>query len=123
MSNPAVDGIILHTGKLDEMVRFYRALGIPLEEESHDGGPLHYACQLGGIHFAIYPGPSGQAPGRRRGGATQVGFQMDSLEATLADARAAGAEILQEPEEVPWGRRAVIADPDGRPVELNQARG
>ena len=29
-----------------------------------------------------------------------------------------GTQILQEPAEYPWGRRAVLRDPDGRPVEV-----
>jgi len=29
-----------------------------------------------------------------------------------------GAEILQEPEAHPWGLRAVVVDPDGRPLEV-----
>ncbi len=120
MSLLEVDSIVLHTEKVDEMVRFYRALGVPLEEERHDEGPMHFACELEGVHFAVIPGPAGEAPERRQGGATQVGFKVSSLEETVARARAAGAAVLQEPEDVPWGRRAVLADPDGRPVELNQ---
>jgi predicted enzyme related to lactoylglutathione lyase len=31
-----------------------------------------------------------------------------------------GARVLIRPEDVPWGRRAVVLDPDGRTVELNE---
>jgi predicted enzyme related to lactoylglutathione lyase len=44
-----------------------------------------------------------------------------SLDSTVASAIAAGGEIVIAPEDVPWGRRAVVADPDGRPIELNEA--
>ena len=34
---------------------FYRnALGLPLEDEEHPGVPLHYGCDIGGVHLAIH---------------------------------------------------------------------
>jgi lactoylglutathione lyase len=44
---------------------------------------------------------------------------VDVVDDALAAARAAGAPVLREPEDMPWGERiAVIADPDGNPVTL-----
>ena len=44
------------------------------------------------------------------------------LQFTAADSlrrvRAAGSRVLQDPEEYPWGSRALVEDPDGRLVEL-----
>lgn len=116
-----VDALVLWTPRLAEAAAFYRALGLPLEEERHDDGPVHFACELGPVHFALYASPPGQAPGRTAGGATQLGFRVESLERALAAARAAGAPVVVEPQEVPWGRRVVVLDPDGRAVELNEA--
>ena len=127
MSIRGLDALVLHTARLDEVVAFYEAIGITLEEERHDDGPVHWACELGPVHFAVFDGgtrsggEAGGSPGRRVAGATQFGFQVSDLGAAVDALRRVGAEILQEPEEVPWGHRAVIADPDGRPVELNQA--
>jgi lactoylglutathione lyase len=121
-----VDALIVTTSRLREVAAFYRALGLPLEEERHDDGPLHYACELGPVHFAIYEataGGAGDAPGRRMAGSTLVGFQVASLEDAVAAARDAGSRVEVAPEDVPWGRRAVVIDPDGRCVELNQAAG
>ena len=82
---------------------------------------MHFACEIGPVHFAVWGSPGLRTPGRRKVGATQVGFQVSDLDAVFATLSDGGAEVLQEPEEVPWGRRAVLSDPDGRPVELNQA--
>jgi len=44
---------------------------------------------------------------------------VDAVEDVLAAARAAGAPVLREAEDMPWGERvAVVADPDGNPVAL-----
>jgi len=116
-----VDSIVLRAGDLAAVVAFYRAVGVPLEEERHDDGPLHFACELGPIHFAVYGADApGAAPRRRDGGASQVGFQVDSLEAVFSAAVEVGATVLLEIEDVPWGRRALVTDPDGRTVEFNQ---
>ncbi len=138
----AIDALVLHTTRLADSIAFYSAIGVPLEEERHDDGPVHWACELGPVHFAVFEVEtagrvsgddggaagagarvvaSGPSPGRRQPGATQFGFQVSNLQTAVDALRRCGAAILQEPEDVPWGRRAVIADPDGRPVELNQA--
>ena len=35
-----------------------------------------------------------------------------------SDLRALGSVVLQAPTSMPWGVRAVVKDPDGRPVEV-----
>lgn len=51
-----VSAILLISPNAKELARFYEdALGLPLEDVVHEGIPLHYACELGGVHFAIHP--------------------------------------------------------------------
>ncbi len=116
--NATVGAVILFTGRLAEVVRFYRAAGVPLESEQHDEGPAHYACDLGETHFAVIESGVGAAPAYRSGGSCYVGLAVPSVRAAVEAARAAGATILQEPEPYPWGLRALVVDPDGRVLEL-----
>ena len=46
------------------------------------------------------------------------GFVLNEVDAVLADLRALGSVVLQAPTSMPWGVRAVVKDPDGRPVEV-----
>ncbi len=117
----SLDALILYSEDLNKSVEFYRKLGLPMEAEDHGDGPVHYACELNNAHVAIFEAKPGQALKRGSGGAMLFGLQVDSLEETLGFAVAAGATILIPRQNVPWGERAVIEDPDGRPVELNQA--
>lgn len=113
--------LVLFASDLDRTVAFYRLLGLPLEVDDHgdDEGPLHYACELQGCHFAIFPAEGeGRARGMREPGASFPGFTVDSVEETVESLRAFGAKVLQEPSHYPWGLRAVVEDPDGRPVEV-----
>src|SRR5215813_11504016 len=51
-----VSAILLISTNAKELARFYRdTLGLPLEDEVHEGVAAHYACELGGVHFAIHP--------------------------------------------------------------------
>jgi predicted enzyme related to lactoylglutathione lyase len=113
-----VGALVLFSEELEPVVEFYRAIGVPLEEERHDDGPLHYACELGSTHFAVYEGTMGAAPTRGAGGCAFAGFVVDSVADAVAAARAIRSAVLQEPEHFPWGLRAVLEDPDGRPVEV-----
>jgi len=52
----SVGAILLISDDAEKLAAFYReALGFPLEDEVHEGVPLHYGCEIGGIHFAIHP--------------------------------------------------------------------
>jgi catechol 2,3-dioxygenase-like lactoylglutathione lyase family enzyme len=61
-----------------------------------------------------------------KGALNGVHFRADDLDATFEQLRAAGAEIVQEPTEQPWGTRdCAVRDPSGNLVRIDQppARG
>ena len=83
--------LVLYAADPEATAAFYRALGLPLEDEDHGEGPVHFATELGPVHFAIYPaGAPGRAGERGSGGSTFPGFYVESLDrATGALARPA----------------------------------
>jgi catechol 2,3-dioxygenase-like lactoylglutathione lyase family enzyme len=121
MTSPSLALIVLRCRDLQASRAFYTALGVSLAEEQHGSGPVHYAAELGDAVFELYPGKPGAAPERTAAGATLLGFRVDDLDGALAAVRASGAPVVSAPAETPWGRRAVVLDPDGRAVELKQA--
>jgi catechol 2,3-dioxygenase-like lactoylglutathione lyase family enzyme len=119
-SGPTLTLIVLRAADLEATRAFYLALGLPLAEERHGNGPLHYSADLGGTVLEIYPGRPGSAPDRGSGGATLHGFRVASLGAALAALEALGAPVVTPPRPSPWDLRAVVLDPDGRAVELSE---
>lgn len=119
-----VDAIILYSTDLDVIVPFYRALGLALDAQEDVGGEKHYACEMGLSHFAIFPAREGSigTSSYRASGSTLIGFQVDKVDRLVETAQQHGAKVVEAPHEVPWGRRAVISDPEGRTLELNQPR-
>jgi catechol 2,3-dioxygenase-like lactoylglutathione lyase family enzyme len=57
-----------------------------------------------------------------RPGSLQLGFYVDDVDRFVTDARTLGATILQEPHDEGFGRLAVIADPDGYPIQIATPR-
>jgi lactoylglutathione lyase len=112
--------LVLFTSDVEAAARFYRAIGVPLEDEDHGEGPVHFAAEIGGVHFALYPAyVSGRAPERRSGGSSFPGVYVESLDDALREVQALDAPILTGHEVMPWGCRFVAEDPDGRAVEVN----
>lgn len=114
--------IVLRCSDLDATRAFYTTLGFAFQTEQHGKGPVHYSCQVGDMVLELYPGKPGSAPGQTEAGACLHGFQVDSLDAILTALQPLKAEIVHFPSESPWGRRAVVLDPDGRAIELTQPR-
>jgi hypothetical protein len=105
--------LVIQAKNVEAAKDFYTLLGLEFAAEQHGTGPHHYAATLGPLVLEIYPckADSPRAPLR-------LGFDVPALEGTLNLLRRRGAKIISEPKDSPWGRRAVVEDPDGNRVEL-----
>jgi uncharacterized glyoxalase superfamily protein PhnB len=45
-------------------------------------------------------------------------LEVEQHDASWDAVRSTGATVRQEPELYPWGVRALVEDPDGRPAEI-----
>jgi lactoylglutathione lyase len=117
-----IASLVVFAADVQVTAEFYRAIGLDLEEELHEeGSPVHLAVELGPVHFAVYEAATpGQAPQRRSAGDTFPGFYVGSLDEVTTALQRLGAPIIKEHEDMPWGCRIVVRDPDGRAVEVNQ---
>tara|TARA_R110002072_G_scaffold175315_1_gene331080 strand:- start:402 stop:569 length:168 start_codon:yes stop_codon:yes gene_type:complete len=48
MAVPGLGSFVSWSSRLDTGRGFYEALGLAFEDEEHEGGPLHFACEVGG---------------------------------------------------------------------------
>jgi predicted enzyme related to lactoylglutathione lyase len=117
-----MSSLVLFANDPEKTAAFYRALGVPLEEEDHGEGAVHLAAEIGPVHFAIYSAqsPSGGVTPWRGAGNEFAGFYVESLDKVVASVSSLGARLLTEHQDRPWGCRVVAEDPDGRVVEINQ---
>lgn len=88
---------------------FYELLGLSFTKEKHGNGPLHYSCEHEGCVFELYPNKEEPPKDNNR-----LGFKVSSLESMLKNITPvesynfAGKTIY------------VVADPDGRKIELSE---
>lgn len=106
--------VVLRTRDLRQAEAFYGALGLHFVRHSHGSGPLHLASEEKGQVFEIYPLGEEEAPTS----STRIGFAVPSVDDAYRSLLAAGGKSLSSPKDSPWGRRAVVVDPDGHRVEL-----
>ncbi len=95
---------------------FYReALGIPFESGQPPQPHAEVSWTDGAyLHLALFP------PDPRPTENAEIGFFVDDVESAHARAVAAGAEIVREPRDEPWGRTGAYRDPDGNLVTLTE---
>jgi lactoylglutathione lyase len=109
--------LVLKTQQVERLRTFYSALGIELAKEQHGKGSIHYAGRAGEVVLELYPLPDDVGS---VDATTRLGFSIENLAEVVEAIHAIGAPVLTEPQETPWGYRAVVRDPDGRAVELYQ---
>lgn len=111
---PALNLLVVRAADLERTRAFYAALGLLMHREAHGSGPTHYVSDACGLVFEVYPAAPGQPPTTD----VRLGFQVDSVDGLLPMLVDAGGVVVSAPSDVDGGRRAVVADPDGRKVEL-----
>lgn len=113
-SPPRLNLVVLRSTDIHRAAEFYGAMGLLFTAHRHGSGPEHYASEVNGFVFEIYPiGPKSSSTTGIR-----IGFNVDDVDGVLAFLVEAGAEVVTSPAESEWGRRAVVKDLDGHLVEL-----
>ncbi len=69
----------------------------------------------GGVQLGLHPTDGGLAV---QPGSMSIGFSVDDVDALVARLKGDGVTIINEPFDENFGRLAVVADPDGYPVQL-----
>jgi lactoylglutathione lyase len=106
--------VVLKTRQVEQVVEFYRQLGIEFDAEQHGKGPVHFAARLGELVLEVYPLDAKQAVDTT----TRLGFSVSNVAELVTRLETAGIAVVSPVKESAWGRRAVVRDPDGRAIEL-----
>ncbi|MEO1432420.1 MAG: VOC family protein [Cyanobacteria bacterium J06633_8] len=113
MNQITLNLIVIRAEDLTRSKRFYEILGISFSYEQHGKGEKHLCAMLEGIVFEIYPSSNNIDTSGVR-----LGFRVSSVDKTIKELQGIETVILSPPKDSPWGRRAVILDPDGYKIEL-----
>src|SRR5262245_39545535 len=115
MNAPRLNLVVLRVADIDRSAAFYRLLGFEFVKHAHGAGPQHHAAEADGFVFELYP----TTPAQGVSSSTRIGFAVTDVDdATTKLGAFPGARLIATPRDSEWGRRAVVADPDGHRVEL-----
>jgi catechol 2,3-dioxygenase-like lactoylglutathione lyase family enzyme len=116
-----LSGLIVVSAQPDRLAAFYRdVLGLALHEERHGDTALHWACELGDVHFAIHP--VADYPGEPvKPGAVKMAFMIFNMAEVVQWLDKCGVPLCYPPVEFgAESRITAIRDPDGNLVELTE---
>src|SRR5262245_58712164 len=113
-----VTAILLISPDPRALADFYRnALGLLLEDEEHPGVPLHYGCDVGGVHLAIHSSAGFVGVPARDAQSPVVVLGTSSVRAVAARLSANGVQITG-PTDHGFGLIVSFRDLDGSLVEV-----
>jgi predicted enzyme related to lactoylglutathione lyase len=110
----SVDAVLIDSVNPEKIVDFYRAIGVPIEEEHH-GPELHWGCMLNGLHFAVH-----KVKNTGNGHSISISFAVSDVDEMIVSLKKKGTKVTMDPCDKPFGRLASVLDPDGNTVYLHK---
>src|SRR6218665_262622 len=107
--------VVIKTPHPEQLACFYGQLGMNFDHHKHGGGPLHFATEVDGVTFEIYPLPKHRNDADNT---LRLGFKVINLDSLVDHLRKQGVKIINDPAITEWGYQALIEDPDGRKISL-----
>jgi lactoylglutathione lyase len=122
MEIPKIGYVNLFVTKLDASIVFYRdVLGLRVEMEDGDFG--YASFDAGPIRLGLAQIDASGSQGALIGRHTGIGLCVADLTELARELEARGVEFIEKPTRQPWGGfMALIADPDGNVLYLDQAQ-
>ncbi|MBL0740479.1 glyoxalase/bleomycin resistance/extradiol dioxygenase family protein [Chryseolinea sp. Jin1] len=109
--------LVLKTFNPKALSEFYEMLGITFEHHRHGNGPMHYAANIEGVVFEIYP----LSHDKTVDNTLRLGFTVENLDGVIEKITQHTGRVTKVPAITEWGRIAVVEDLDGRKIELKEA--
>ena len=119
MNQIGLNLVVLRSSDVERAAKFYSRLGLQFARHQHGKGPEHFAAEISGSVFELYP-LTGDGPSTL---GTRIGFSLPCLDSAVAALSDFPGAVILPPKDSEWGRRAVVVDPDGHRVELLQQDG
>jgi predicted enzyme related to lactoylglutathione lyase len=116
----SVGALLLISDDAERLAAFYRdSLGLSFEEEMHEGVPLHYGCEISGVHFAIHP--SADWPGDRTPNAQSPVLVFYTCDVESAYRRLTDNGVQATPPfDHGFATLTAFRDPDGNNIQVMQ---
>jgi glyoxylase I family protein len=115
-----IAAVLLFSDEPEALAEFYReVLGVPLRRIRVPDADTHWACDIKGVYFSIWPETEVTTNNSEwhRGG---VAFHFKNVDREFERLKALGIKVDFPPRNSVLGRIARLRDPDGNPFEIYQ---
>lgn len=110
-----LSNLVFYSSVVTRTVAFYQALGV----EMHPRAQGRYVGEVGPVRLAVAEAVPGEPPAPQVApGSVMVGFEVPDVDAAVMAVHPIGGAVLRGPDQLSWGRRVLLTDPDGRTVEV-----
>lgn len=107
--------LVIRTKEIELLKKQYELLEIEFDYHQHENGPFHYASEIDGFVFEIYPLTKSMI---KADNSLRLGFEIPNLETKMNELENSSWKILSEAKKTEWGLIAIVQDLDGRKIEL-----
>lgn len=107
--------LVLRTTDTKKLAEFYSLFGLIFDYHKHGNSPFHYSASIGQAVLEIYPLTKSQTAADKN---LRLGFGIDNFDQTVLTLKELQVPFSLEPTETDFGFMTIIADPDGRKIEL-----
>jgi lactoylglutathione lyase len=112
-----VGAVILLVSNMEKSIRFYRdTLGIPIKTRSKDWTEFFNKDTVLALH------PAKKKSKIKTGSGMLVGFEVSDLDSTIKILKEKKVKFFKKPKEEPFGKHAIIQDPDGHLVSIAEIK-
>jgi len=112
-----VGAVILLVSDMEKSIRFYRdTLGIPIKIKSKAWTEFFNKDTVLALH------PAKKKSKMKTGSGMLVGFEVSDLDSTVKKLKEKKVKFFKKPKEEPFGKHAIIEDPDGHLVSIAEIK-
>jgi predicted enzyme related to lactoylglutathione lyase len=112
-----VGAVILLVSDMGKSIRFYRdTLGIPIKTKSKAWTEFFNKDTVLALH------PAKKKSKIKTGSGMLVGFEVSDLDSTVKKLKEKKVKFFKKPKEEPFGKHAIIQDPDGHLVSIAEIK-
>jgi lactoylglutathione lyase len=111
-----LQALVLNTSQMESMLEFYRAIGLEFAAGRVDKGSPVYKGKCSGIEICLIVGQPAGIKVRR-----DVSFRLNvkKIDEILTKIKKiSGIQFVMDKTDMPYGKVAVVLDPEGNAVEL-----
>ena len=88
--------LVIRTSKPEALKNQYELLGLKFDYHQHGNGPFHFASELDGFVFEIYPLKKSK---QEADISLRLGFEIENIQTRINDIKNSSWKILKEPSE------------------------